>query len=296
MIFSDVEYEGLLALRLDDPGELRRRLRERSRPRTMLPGNGNLYLVAADHTARGSTAVGDYRLAMANRRDLLERIMVALSAEGCNGVMASPDILEELAALGALEDRVVVGTMNRGGLDGATWAMNDGHTAYGPKDIEAAKLHGGKMLLRIHEADPGTRSTLELCSRYVTALAERGLMAMVEPLPYETNQNRQFSQSNSPERLIKSVGIASALGSTSAYTWLKVPAIPELEAVMAATTLPGLMLGGPKNSSDSDAFAAWKRSMQIPNIRGLVVGRNLLYPTDGDVAKASNKAAEIVHG
>lgn len=296
MIISDVEYEGLLTLRLDDPLELRRRLKERSRPRTMLPGNGNLYLVAADHTARGATGVGDYRLAMANRRDLLERIMVALSAEGCNGVMASPDILEELAALGALEDRVVVGTMNRGGLDGATWAMHDGHTAYGPKDIEAQKLHGGKMLLRIHESDSGTRSTLELCSRYVTALAERGLMAMVEPLPYETNQHRQLVLSSSAERLIKSVGIASGLGSTSAHTWLKVPAIPELEAVMAATTLPALMLGGPKNSSDRDAFATWKRSMQIPNIRGLVVGRNLLYPTDGDVAKASNMAAEIVHG
>lgn len=296
MIISDVEYEGLLTLRLDDPSELRRRLSGRSKPLSILPGDGNLYLVAADHTARGVTAVGDYRLAMANRRDLLGRIMVALSVDGCDGVMASPDILEELAVLGALEDKVVIGTMNRGGLDGAVWAMDDRHTAFGPKDIEVAGLHGGKMLLRIHDGDPGTAATLELCSRYITSLADRGLMAMVEPLPYETNQHHQLALSNSPERLIRALSVASGLGVTSAYTWLKVPVIPELEAVMAATTLPGLMLGGGVVGEDDAAFARWHQFMKIPNMRGLVVGRNLLYPTDGDVLRASSISAEIVHG
>ncbi len=296
MVISDVEYEGLLTLRLDDPAELRRRLAERSRPTSMLRGDGNLYIVAADHTARGVTAVGNYRLAMANRRDLLGRIMVAMSVEGCDGVMASPDILEELACLGALEDKVVIGTMNRGGLDGAAWAMDDRHTAFGPSDIEAAGLQGGKMLLRIHDGDPGTLATLELCSRYISSLASKGLMAMIEPLPYETNHQRQLALSDSAELLIRAISVANSLGVTSAYSWLKVPVIPELESVMEATTLPALMLGGGVVGQDEAAFIRWQQCMKIPNIRGLVVGRNLLYPTDGDVLKASGISAEIVHG
>jgi hypothetical protein len=34
--------------------------------------------------------------------------------------------------------------------------------------------------------------------------------------------------------------------------------------------------------------------MDVPNVRGLVVGRSLLYPADGDVAAAIDRAARIV--
>jgi hypothetical protein len=34
--------------------------------------------------------------------------------------------------------------------------------------------------------------------------------------------------------------------------------------------------------------------MEVPNVRGLVVGRALLYPADGDVASAIDRAARIV--
>jgi hypothetical protein len=36
--------------------------------------------------------------------------------------------------------------------------------------------------------------------------------------------------------------------------------------------------------------------MDLPAVRGLVVGRTLLYPPDGDVAGAVDIAAELVHG
>ncbi len=36
--------------------------------------------------------------------------------------------------------------------------------------------------------------------------------------------------------------------------------------------------------------------MSLPAVRGLVVGRALLYPPDGDVAGAVDIAAELVHG
>ena len=34
--------------------------------------------------------------------------------------------------------------------------------------------------------------------------------------------------------------------------------------------------------------------MEVPNVRGLVVGRALLFPPDGDVAGAIKRAASIV--
>ena len=45
-----------------------------------------------------------------------------------DGVLGSPDIVEELLLLGALEGKVVIGSMNRGGLDGAT--LDDGRPVH----------------------------------------------------------------------------------------------------------------------------------------------------------------------
>jgi hypothetical protein len=84
------------------------------------------------------------------------------------------------------------------------------------------------------------------------------------------------------------------LGATSAYTWLKLPVIEEMERVMAATTLPTLLLGGDPGADAEKTFEGWRRAMEIPQVRGLVAGRALLYPGDGDVAGAVDAAATIV--
>lgn len=299
---SDAAYAALLRRRVDDPQSLPRALAQRRRPPRLLPDDGRLFLIAADHPARGANAVGGDPLAMADRRDLLRRLAITLADPGCDGIMASADILEELAVLAfadgtsLLDGKVVVGTMNRGGLAGSSWELDDRHTAYDAASIEAANLDGGKMLLRIHDSDPGTAATLELCARYVSELAERRLMAMVEPLPYATDERGRHHLVDDTERLIRCVGVASGLGSTSAHTWLKLPASDDIEKVMAATTMPALILGGAPGPDPRAAFAAWERALAIANVRGLVVGRTLLYPPDGDVAAAVRRAAAIVHG
>ena len=48
----------------------------------------------------------------------------------------------------------------------------------------------------------------------------------------------------SPDAVIKSIHISQGLGSTSAYTWMKLPVVDEMDRVMEATTLPTLLLGG----------------------------------------------------
>jgi alpha-beta hydrolase superfamily lysophospholipase len=90
------------------------------------------------------------------------------------------------------------------------------------------------------------------------------------------------------------VHIAQGLGASSAYTWMKLPVVHEMERVMDATTLPTLLLGGDPDSAPDETYAAWQAALALPSVRGLVVGRTMLYPSDDDVAKAVDTAVSLV--
>jgi hypothetical protein len=120
-------------------------------------------------------------------------------------------------------------------------------------------------------------------------------MAMVEPF-LSRRVDGKVRNDLSTEAVVRSVGIASALGTTSAYTWLKLPVVDGMDTVMAATTLPTLLLGGDPDESPEETYAVWAKALALPGVRGLVVGRTLLYPPDGDVAAAVDTAAGLVHG
>jgi hypothetical protein len=232
---------------------------------------------------------------MASRSDLLARLATAVSRPGVDGVLGTPDILDDLLLLGVLEGKVAIGSMNRGGLQGSVFELDDRFTAYGAGDIAAGGLDGGKMLTRIALGDPGTAATLEASAKAVTELAEHGLMAMVEPFLSERREGRVVNLLD-PDSTIKSIHIASGLGATSAHTWLKLPVVEDLPRVMDATTLPTLLLGGDPQGDPHDTYTSWGRALDLPAVRGLVVGRALLYPPDGDVAAAVDIAAGLVHG
>jgi hypothetical protein len=290
---ADAAFADLLEVRVRDPQRIAAALAVRRRRSTPAP-DGVLFIVAADHPARGALRVGADPMAMADRRLLLDRLAVALDHSRVDGVLGSADILEDLVLLGLLDDRVAVGTMNRGGLMGARWEIDDRMTAYDAEHIEDAHLDGGKVLLRLDDEDAGTASTLEACARAVTELADRRLMAMVEPLPYRKDPGGRAVADHDVDRLVPAAAVASGLGSTSAYTWLKVPAGDGVERVMEASTCPSLILGGPLGADPAATLASWERALAHPHCRGLVVGRSLLYPADGDVAAAVAAAADLV--
>ena len=294
MIITNEKWNGLLETRATNPDAISAALASRT-TRSLLADDGNTFIIAIDHPARGMVGVSGQPFVMADRRDVLERTMTALADPGVDGVMATPDILDDLALLGALDGKVAIGSINRGGLMGSAWELDDqltGHTA--PSIVEQG-LDGGKMLLRIDLDDERSRPTIEACARWITELAASKKLAMLEPLPYTTNADGQKVLDHDDDALIKCVGIANALGASSAYTWLKLPATSQVERVMAATSLPGLILGGTPGPDPETAFDEWRRAMVVPNVRGLVVGRSLLYPPDGDVAAAVATAAVIVH-
>ncbi|KUJ69244.1 deoxyribose-phosphate aldolase [Streptomyces albus subsp. albus] len=267
--------------------------------RPLVGDSGRLMIIAADHPARGALAVGDRRLAMANRRDLLERLCRALARPGVDGVLATADILEDLLLLGALEGKVVMGSMNRGGLAGAAFELDDRFTGHRPEDLARLRFDAGKLLLRIDYTDPGSLGTLDTAARAIDAMAERRLPVFVEPFICRRTDGRVVNELTA-EAVTRSIAIASGLAGTSAYTWLKVPVTEraaDMAAVMETSTLPAVLLGGDVGGTareQHDAYERWRSALRLPTVQGLVVGRSLLYPADGTVETAVDTAVGLL--
>ena len=284
-------YAEVTDVRAADPAAVAKAWQART-ARPTVRGDGQLMIVAADHPARGALSVGSRPTAMNNRIDLLERLRAALADPGVDGVLATADILDDLLLLGALEDKVVFSSFNRGGLAGSSFELDDRMTGATAASTAAAKMNGGKMLCRIDLDDPGTVSTLTACAQAVDDLAAKGLIAMLEPF-MSSRVDGKVRNDLSPDAVIKSVHIGQGLGSTSAYTWMKLPVVDEMDRVMESTTMPTLLLGGDPTDPD-EAFASWEKALSLPAVRGLIVGRTLLYPHDDDVAGAVATAVKLV--
>jgi len=279
--------------RVEDPGSIPRAWKERRRCER--PEDGRLLVIAADHPARGALGVRGNATAMASRAELLERLAIALSRPGVDGVLGTADVLEDLLLAGLLEGKVVIGSMNRGGLQGAEFEFDDRWTGYDADTLAANGLDGGKMLTRICLEDEDTARVLEATGSAVTALARRGLMAMVEPFLSVRDAPDRVRNLLDPESVIRSIQIAAGLGATSSHTWLKLPVVDQMHRVLDSTTLPSLLLGGDPDGDPAETYRRWADALTHPTAVGLVVGRTLLYPSDDDVAKAVDVAATLVH-
>jgi hypothetical protein len=289
------QLKTILDVRTRRPQAIAEAAARRKRRDAILGEDSQLLIIAADHPARGALRVGNDPMAIADRLDLLERLSVALSRPGVDGVLGTADIIEDLLLIGVLEDKVIIGSMNRGGLAGTAFEMDDRFTGYDAPAIAKMGLDGGKMLFRIDPDDPATVVTMEACARAISDLADRGLMAMVEPFISHRVDGR-VRNDLSPEAVIRSIAVTAGLGTTSAYTWLKVPVVEDMERVLAASTLPALLLGGEVSADQDAAFGRWRKALKIPSVQGLVIGRSLLFPPDNDVAGAVDGTVALMRG
>lgn len=191
-----------------------------------IPTNEKLMIIACDHPARGALGAGANPFAMANREELLERCMRALSRPGVNGFLGTADLIEDLTLLGALEGKLVFGSMNRTGLQNSAFEIDDRFGCYTPEMIVKSNLDGGKTLTRISFEDLNTPRVLEETARAVNQLSAQQKITMIEPFISDW-RNGQLINNLTPEAVIKSITIAAALGACSAYTWLKLPCVQD---------------------------------------------------------------------
>ncbi|WP_128801288.1 MULTISPECIES: deoxyribose-phosphate aldolase [unclassified Streptomyces] len=290
-----ISIPDLVSVRVRHPEAVAEAAARRTR-RPLMGASGRLMIVAADHPARGALGVAGHRLAMANRAELLERVCIALSRPGVDGVLAGADILDDLLLLGALENKVVMGSLNRGGLQGARFELDDRFTGHRPKDVERLRFDAGKLLLRIDYDDPGSLTTLESAARAVDDMAARRLPLFIEPF-ISRRIDGKVKNDLSAEAVTRSVAIASGLGGTSAYTWLKLPVTEnpdDMAEMMETSTLPAVLLGGEVGEDQDGAYERWRKALGLPTVQGLVVGRSLLYPAEGSVESAVDTAVGLL--
>lgn len=282
---DQIAVSRIIEQRVCDPGSIARAWAARRQPMSLVGSTGRLMLVAADHPARGALRAGDEAMAMGDRASLLDRVVRALARPGVDGVLGTADVLDDLLLLGALDGKVVIGSMNRGGLAGSTFEIDDRFTGHDAATIDRDGMQGGKMLFRIEPDDVSTVATMQACADAVRELAAVQKMAMVEPFISHRRDGR-VANDLSTAAVVRSATVAAGLAPTSAYTWLKLPVVADMDAVLAATALPVLLLGGEVSLDQEAQFATWSKALTHPAVRGMVVGRSLLFPPDGDVEAA----------
>jgi hypothetical protein len=296
----------LTEVRVSDPAFSSRAAAARIRRPTLAP-TGKLNLVAADHPARYITKVGGDPLAMADRRDYLARILRVLSSPLVDGVMATMDILEDLLAIdgflrqaGAgplLDHKLLIASLNRGGLAGSAWELDDPITGANPACCESWGLDGAKFLLRVDLTEPASLKTLTAAAAAINECDSLQLSLFLEPLPV-TRSGATYSVVKTAEAVARLAGVASALGASSRFVWLKLPYVENYERVARSTTLPILLLGGESAGDPAPFLRQLDTALRAgPNVRGALVGRNVLYPGDEDpLAIAEAAGAIIYHG
>jgi len=303
-LLPDVLYSRITEMRVNDPDCAFRMAQTRQRP-ARLAKDGRLSILAADHPGRRATRVGDDPLCMADRRDLLARIVRILAAEAADGLLATIDVIEELLILehelkrsggpSLLDGRLLIASLNRAGLDGVCWELDDRWSGPTAAACQAWNLDGGKALLRVCDEDPGSLRTLELCVQAIRDLEQFGLPMFLEPLPVAV-QDGKYVLDRRAEALAPLVGVAAALGNSSRRLWLKLPACPNFEVVSKATTLPMVILGGEIAGDRLGFFRQLHSALGAgANVRGAMIGRNVLYPASGDPLGPAYAIQALVH-
>lgn len=294
----------ITAVRLADPECPLRTAKER-KPRSTLTPDGRLNILAADHPARRVTKVGDDPIRMANRHSYLARIVRVLQSDVVDGVMATMDVLEDLLILhhlileaggpGLLDNRLLIGSLNRGGLAGSGWEMDDPITGASPATCARMGLDGAKLLLRICDEEKESLNTMLYCARAITEMSALSLPTFLEPLPV-VKSDGGYKVVKEAEALAKIVGVASALGDSSRYLWLKLPYCKNYEVVAGATTLPILLLGGESVGDATPLLREIEAGLASgTNVRGALVGRNVLFPGPEDPLVVAHAAGSIIH-
>jgi hypothetical protein len=127
-------------------------------------------------------------------------------------------------------------------------------------------------------------------------MAERRLPLFVEPF-ISRRVDGAVRNDLSAEAVTRSIAIASGLGGTSAYTWLKLPVTSDpddMAAALETSTLPAVLLGGEVGKDQEGAYERWRKALRLPTVQGMVVGRSLLYPAEGSVETAVDTAVGLL--
>ena len=298
-------FDMITDVRVNSKDVVKDEAQARKRREKIAGKDSRLTILAADHPARRIVGSGDEPLIMGDRLSYLGRLLRVITSPEFDGVMGTPDIIEDLFIVNHLvkkgggpsflDEKVILGCMNRGGLSGVVFEMDDTFTAFTAESIKELGLDGCKTMLRLHVDSPESGRTIMYCADAINQCNKAGITTFLEPLPVEKTDEGYKILKNA-EDMVKIVGIASALGGTSMNTWLKIPYCENYEIVARATSLPMLMLGGSSKGNPTPTITEFVNGMKAgATIRGALVGRNVHHPGKDDPRAAALAINGVVH-
>lgn len=298
-------YHAITEVRVNTP-ELIFEEAARRRRRSRLTTDGKLVILATDHPGRRVTGIPGNPLGMGDRHSYLARALRVLLTPGCDGIMGTTDFMEDLLILNALlrdsggpellNEKVLIGCMNRGGHAGVAGEIDDRFTSFTAPQLAAMRFEGGKLMYRLDPADPLSIKAVEDCALAINDLHRHHLYAFLEPMSVRRKPDGGYETVKTVETLAKDAGAAAALGESSARTFLKLSYTEGYETVARATTLPILMLGGPPREDPGSTIEEFAEGMRAaPNVRGVMVGRNITFTPVEDPRAVAAAVTAVVH-
>ncbi len=130
---------------------------------------------------------------------------------------------------------------------------------------------------------PESGRTLERCAGLIGRCNDLQLPVFLECAPVVRNARGDYEAVLEVEAFARTLCVAAALGETSTRTWLRLPVFEGLAAALEATTLPVLVQGGPPRESTEALLREIESVMAAcPTVRGVMMGRPILYPGADD--------------
>lgn len=263
-----------------------------------------LVFAAADHNARMINEYKGNPIGLSNRREYLSRLVRMLQSDAIDGIEATPDIIEDLLIINKLrreagekaflDGKMLVGTVNRGGLKNTVWEMDDLPACFTVERIAKLRMDGVKFMIRVNPLDARSRHTVRYCADAVNEAEKYGLPVFIEALYVETAETG-FAMKTDSESLCKVVGVVGALGCTSANKWIEVPLNQEYHVPTSATTCPVLVVPDEVESEPLAVVKEYTKEIGLNyNIRGILLGRNVMY-NESDPLPIAEAIANVWH-
>src|SRR5208282_2868188 len=148
-------FEAITEVRVNTPEMILAEATCRRR-RSRLTRDGKLVVLATDHPGRRVTNLPGDPLGMGDRHSYLARALRVLATPGCDGIMGTTDFMEDILIVNALvrqsggpsliDDKVLIGCMNRGGHAGVMGEIDDRFTSFTAKQLKSMNFEGGKLM------------------------------------------------------------------------------------------------------------------------------------------------------
>jgi len=274
-----------------------------------LTKDGKLVIIAADHPARGIMSSGIDELGLANRMNFIGRILRVICGNSLvDGVMGTPDVLEDLILFNYLtkqhngedflSDRLLIGCMNRLGLKGTVFEMDDGLSAYTTQYAAEMGIDGVKLMFRLDPQSADSRKTIEYCLLAMNECHALNIPVFLEAIAVESKAGK-LEETKDIKSLMQAVCIANGISTSSLGTWLKLPYIKEsnrltYKDVIAATSYPVLVLGGAASGQPEELISNVNEAMEAGASGGLI-GRQILFPGRHDPYAVGRAISEVIH-